>query len=402
MTAHEAVQPSRREDGSLGASAASPAGAWLHTQPLRRAPLDEHGVASKDPNELSFDLRPRTGLKSLFTQSDWQQLVLGIALACCALVAGEVLTYFMQAPRELRWGFSAFGSATIMFCTWRALQALLKDAATLAAAAQTAAEGAPVQVAQRIKTGALADAADGIDAASARMQTLEHTQRATANAISTGLRKPLARMRFSATYLEDAHNEEERSTAVANLREDLSAMEELVEASLLFARLSQDRSQMDADMTRESFAIKPWIAKEADTLRPLGAWVRLKLDMETIPAAAMLANADRKLLSLALRNIIRNAQRHAESTVMLTARIADARLQIDVDDDGNGVPPEDRERVFEPFSRLQQATVSPKNDSTGTGLGLAIARRVTRLHGGDLIVEDSILNGARLRFSIKV
>jgi two-component system, OmpR family, sensor kinase len=386
---------------SLAEKAATPTG-WQHTQPLRRSPLDAEGKASADANELSFDLRPRDGLKGLFTPSDWQQLLASAALAACLLVAGEVLTHFVQSPRELRWAFAVAAVIAFALVGRRALQTLLHDALALRESALATSQGLAAHPARNVKTGALASTAELLEVTAARIEHLEHTQRATANAISNGLRTPLARMRFSTTYLEDARSADERATAVSNLREDLTTMEELVEASLLFARLSREDSAIGAELSRESFAIKPWIAKEIDTLRPLGAWVRLKLDMETIPAAAVLASADRKLLSLALRNVIRNAQRHAESTVMLDARITDGLLHLQIDDDGHGILPEHRERVFEPFSQVGNVGARAKDNSAGTGLGLAIARRVTRLHGGDLVAEDSILSGARLRLSVKI
>jgi signal transduction histidine kinase len=66
---------------------------------------------------------------------------------------------------------------------------------------------------------------------------------------------------------------------------------------------------------------------------------------------------------------------------------------IHVDDDGAGIPAPDRERVFEPFARLDQ---SRDRDSGGFGLGLAIVRQVARWHGGDAFISESPLGGTRV------
>ena len=98
-------------------------------------------------------------------------------------------------------------------------------------------------------------------------------------------------------------------------------------------------------------------------------------------------------MARALVNLLRNATSHASSRV--TVRIAGegARTVIQVDDDGEGIPPGERDRVFEPFARLDR---SRARASGGFGLGLAIVRQVARWHGGDAVVTDSPLGGTRV------
>jgi len=71
---------------------------------------------------------------------------------------------------------------------------------------------------------------------------------------------------------------------------------------------------------------------------------------------------------------------------------------LTVDDDGPGVPPADRERIFEPFIRLDE---SRDRGTGGTGLGLAIVSRVARWHNGTALATDSPLGGARFVVSWK-
>lgn len=95
-------------------------------------------------------------------------------------------------------------------------------------------------------------------------------------------------------------------------------------------------------------------------------------------------------------NLLDNAVRHAERTVTVRLRTADGVVTLTVADDGSGVPPADRERIFERFTRLDEAR---SRDAGGAGLGLAIVRDVARMHGGDVRVSD---NGPGAVFTVTV
>ncbi|MGP3986508.1 ATP-binding protein [Streptomyces sp. 3N207] len=96
-------------------------------------------------------------------------------------------------------------------------------------------------------------------------------------------------------------------------------------------------------------------------------------------------------LSRVLANLLDNAQRHARSGVSVVVRREGAELALAVSDDGEGVPEEERERIFERFVRLDAAR---SRDEGGAGLGLAIARDVAERHGGTLRVESPSRGGA--------
>jgi two-component system sensor histidine kinase PrrB len=101
-------------------------------------------------------------------------------------------------------------------------------------------------------------------------------------------------------------------------------------------------------------------------------------------------------LRIMVDNLLENAARHGrpDGTVRIALRRgADGHgPAIDVDDDGPGIPPAERERVFEPFRRVNGATAR-----AGSGLGLALVAQQARLHGATVTVDDSPLGGARLR-----
>jgi signal transduction histidine kinase len=101
-------------------------------------------------------------------------------------------------------------------------------------------------------------------------------------------------------------------------------------------------------------------------------------------------------LRIMVDNLLENAARHGrpDGTVRIALRPAAGRHgpAIDVDDDGPGIPAAERERVFEPFRRVNGSSAG-----TGSGLGLALVAQQARLHGASVTVGDSPLGGARLR-----
>lgn len=106
--------------------------------------------------------------------------------------------------------------------------------------------------------------------------------------------------------------------------------------------------------------------------------------------------ADPDLLAQVIRNLLSNAHRHAGRVVLSSAGTPHV-LTVSVDDDGPGIPPEEREHVFDRFHRSEP---SRDRGSGGSGLGLGIARSIVELHGGRIWIEDSALGGARARFEL--
>jgi len=102
---------------------------------------------------------------------------------------------------------------------------------------------------------------------------------------------------------------------------------------------------------------------------------------------------DERLAGRAIRNLLANAARHASDRVRVVVEPAGDDVWLHVDDDGPGIAPDERGRVFERFARLDEAR---STDSGGAGLGLAIVASVARAHGGDVAARASDLGGARV------
>jgi two-component system sensor histidine kinase RstB len=81
----------------------------------------------------------------------------------------------------------------------------------------------------------------------------------------------------------------------------------------------------------------------------------------------------------AITNLLRNAIKYARTSIRVSAEVTDGEIQVHVDDDGIGIPVEERDRVFSAFTRLDR---SRDRSTGGYGLGLAIARLVLEQHGG--------------------
>ncbi len=166
---------------------------------------------------------------------------------------------------------------------------------------------------------------------------------------------------------------------------EVERMERLVEELLALAQLDE-RSEMEVSQV-DVAALLRGLAK-ADT-----SGVELGEVIERQVAGSP------ELLARVVRNLLANARRHAGESgrVVLGATAVGQRVTVSVDDDGSGIPPAERERIFERFHRVDSAR---GRDSGGSGLGLAISREIVEAHGGRIWVEDSPLGGARAAFEL--
>ncbi|MEQ8448472.1 MAG: ATP-binding protein [Nitratireductor sp.] len=167
-------------------------------------------------------------------------------------------------------------------------------------------------------------------------------------------------------------------TDVAALDNDIEDMQSMLEGYLSFARgeALEDTGRIN---------LETLFAKLADEAKLRGRTLTVQLsgdpDVHVRPTA----------FSRLVTNLVGNSFRYAKS-VHITAIHGPGSLIVTVDDDGPGIPAEEREHVFRPFVRLDEAR---NQDSGGTGLGLSIARDIARSHGGDITLTDSPLGGLR-------
>ncbi|WP_051222525.1 sensor histidine kinase [Agrococcus lahaulensis] len=240
---------------------------------------------------------------------------------------------------------------------------------------------------RRIETTSRGDELDRLAATMNRMlDRIEADARSRRRFVSDAsheLRSPLASMRQFAE-LARAHPDAVRPDELTDVvLQEGERMHGIVEALLLLARLDERGA---ASGQRQPVDLDDLALAEVARVRALGR--------AAVGAAVRAApvEGDARLLGLACRNLVDNALRHARDRIALGSGVRDGRAMLWVDDDGAGVPVEERERVFERFVRLDEARA---RDDGGAGLGLAIARQVARAYGGDAWVTDAPLGGAR-------
>lgn len=205
------------------------------------------------------------------------------------------------------------------------------------------------------------------------------------------LRSPLQNLLTAGevTLLREREPAEYRG-AIGRQLEDLRELARAIDNLVTLCAPPETRTR------RESFdlAEQARLRLEPDLARAARAGVQVEL---AFPPALPFVG-DRETLVLALRNLVANAIEWSPSggRVVLAARATDAGCEIEVDDQGPGVAPEDKERIFRPFERGR-----PRSDGRlGYGLGLALVRTVAELHGGNVTVETSPAGGARFRLSL--
>jgi len=190
--------------------------------------------------------------------------------------------------------------------------------------------------------------------------------------VSHDLRTPLTRMKLSLALLSD-------SPEMRELDNDVADMQRMIEGYLAFARGEGDEDPIPSDLS----GILEDVAAGArrDNADVSVGW-QGDMDIVLRPIA----------IKRCITNLVSNALRHGTHAEIRAVR-GKTSVEITVDDDGPGIPPERHEDVFRPFVRLDE---SRNVDTGGSGLGLTIARDIARSHGGDVSLGTSPLGGLRV------
>jgi signal transduction histidine kinase len=118
-----------------------------------------------------------------------------------------------------------------------------------------------------------------------------------------------------------------------------------------------------------------------------------RVPVDTTRVSAGRVHGRRDQLGRVVRNLLDNAARHARGSMAIGLHTDDSVVELDVDDDGPGIPVEDRERVFDRFTRLDDGRA---RDAGGLGLGLSMVKAIVEQHGGTVTIDDSSRGGARV------
>ncbi|WP_414163781.1 two-component system sensor histidine kinase RstB [Superficieibacter sp. BNK-5] len=348
---------------------------------------------------LSFDLRIEPLTKFNLDERDMQHLRAGDIVALddqytfvqriprshYVLAVGPVpYLYFMHQMRLLDVALMAFIGISLAFPVFIWMRPHWQDMLRLESAAQRFGEG---HLAERIHFDSMSSferlgvafnqMADNINALIASKKQL-------IDGIAHELRTPLVRLRYRLEMSEGLAPDESQA-----LNRDIEQLEALIEELLTYARL--DRPQTALTLTTPD--LPAWIAAHVDDVQSVNPQRQI-IAGNIVPGDY--GAVDMRLIERVLDNLLNNALRYSEQQIVVSLALTGNRACLMVDDDGCGIAEHERQRVFEPFVRLD-----PSRDRAtgGCGLGLAIVSSIAQAMAGDVTCEASPAGGARFRFS---
>jgi signal transduction histidine kinase len=289
-----------------------------------------------------------------------------------------------------RWIFGGVAIAGVLalLATAALSKRILRPVEELTAAARRMEQGdrnARVDVRSRDEIGQLARAFNSM---SETRRQAEDLRRRMVGDIAHELRTPLTNLRAQLEAIEDGLLPANADT-LASLREETVLLARLVDDLQDLALAEAGQLRLDVSAVSVEEAARAAIA----AMRPTAEEAGVKLEAEIAPGLPP-ARADRERLAQILRNLLANAITHSPraGAVRVAARREGSQLEIAVSDDGPGIAPEHRERIFDRFYRVDP---SRSRATGGAGLGLAIVRQLARAQGGDARVESEPGRGAR-------
>ena len=209
----------------------------------------------------------------------------------------------------------------------------------------------------------VASLASSFNRSAARIEALMAAQKTLLSNASHELRSPLARIRMAVELMQERAQPDVRQ----ELTRSIAELDQLIDEILLASRLDAlpDAPPVSAPLDLTAVAAEECAAVDAQ-----------------LDAQAVSLSGDAKLLRRMLRNLLENARRYgAGAPIMVKLAInAEQSIQLDVIDQGPGIPPAERENIFEPFYRLPGSS----EQAGGVGLGLSLVRQIAIAHGGSV------------------
>lgn len=218
-----------------------------------------------------------------------------------------------------------------------------------------------------------------------RTEALLRTQRELLQAVSHELRTPLSRIRFAVDLIRSSKDDNEREQRLQSVEIATEELDGLVGELLRYVRMETGEPELHVSEIR----LLPLVNGLIEKISVLHAEKNFRVG-ENLAQGNVTIHADQAGLERALGNLLSNAGRFAGQQILIEAADTADDVVITVDDDGAGIPETDRERVFDPFVRLDES-------DSGAGIGLALVRRILDHHGGSIQAEQSGFGGCRMR-----
>jgi len=267
------------------------------------------------------------------------------------------------------------------------LRPLLKDLNLITGAAQRFAADYREPLSTAESTTQLTSLAKYLDEMSTRLSGLIRSQKELIAALSHEMRTPLARIRFALAVIGNKRGEDLQEQ-LDELSNDVQEIDQLIATMLNYARLDHP----DLRMTWQEVPLDAWLDQSIEKCRQPDREILVRTN--DAPDEIWM---DPRLMGLAISNLLVNASHYANKNVSCTVRGDRHEYQIDVEDDGKGIPDSERESIFKAFTRIDD---SRNRETGGYGLGLAIVARIATLHGGSVTAGQSDnLGGAMFTLS---
>ncbi len=210
--------------------------------------------------------------------------------------------------------------------------------------------------------------------------------------VSHGLKTPLTSIRMFSDMLRNGHvdSEEEQRECLDVIAQETNRLERLIQQVLDFGRLEARRRPFQW----RTASLAPLVEREVERFRRATGMATDAIDIQVavnLPAATFDPDAFTEVVA----NLMSNAFKYSppqDRRLAVTLGPSRGRVVFAVEDNGRGVPPRERRKIFEQFYRVDDLLAQ---EVEGTGLGLAIVRGIVRAHGGRIYVEDSALGGSR-------
>lgn len=358
--------------------------AWRISEEHYRAPREPRQVVVRNAAgavvgsaEAELRREPGQGLEFIVTLDSGQTLLLQLAPREPRRAAGPPPAW-TRSPFGFAWLLALVGLA-VALGVYPIVRRLTQRLESLQRGVQRWGEGdLSVRVPVR-GHDEVADLAARFNHAAERVETLVNSHKSLLANASHELRSPLTRIRMGLELMGNTPTAAFKDEIALNIAE----LDQLIDEILLASRLDVQEADIG---TVEAVDLTGLAAEEC---------ARLNIDLDTgnsenAGAQTVTVNGVPKLLRRVIRNLIENARRYGTGAITVGVQREGARAVLRVSDRGPGVPPDLRERIFEPFYRLPGAS----ERAGGVGLGLALVKSITQRHAGTVRCEDRPGGGA--------
>jgi signal transduction histidine kinase len=329
-------------------------------------------------------------------------VIVAVALVTLGVGAVALLMFISGHDAFTMAVLLAFAGGLTTYSIWALSRGPMRDIESVRDGLQAVGDG---RREVRIRTGGkdeiaeLAAAANRMTAQLAEREAerdaAEQARRGLVAAVSHDLRTPLTSLRLLADAVEDELvDPDTRRRYLEQMSVHIRSLSVLIEDLFELSRLEAG----DIEWSLQRVRLDELVGETVEAMRAQADAKRVAVQAQ-VPGDLAPARANPEKLQRVLFNLIQNAIRHtpADGSVTVAAQSNGGRVEVEVADTGEGLPPEDRERAFEPFYR--GGAGADRAAGAGTGLGLTICRAIVEAHGGEIWFAES-QRGARVRFSL--